>query len=143
MTGPTGPTSTVPGPTGPTGPTSTVAGPTGPTSTVKGPTGATGPTGPTSTVAGPTGPTGADGQISGQVLYFDNTDSDLVGPTITANTTIAFVTAGSPDTMTIGGGFDLVAAGFVAGMTIKVSGGANDGKKYDVLAVATGTLTFT
>jgi len=47
IVGPTGPTSTTPGPTGPTGPASTVLGPTGPTGpSVTGPAGPLGPTGP-------------------------------------------------------------------------------------------------
>ena len=85
---------------------------------------------------------GTAGVVTGQILYFDSEDSDLITPTITANSTIAFVTASTPDTMTIGGGYDLVAAGFKAGMKIAVSGGTNDGRTYVILSVATGTLTF-
>jgi hypothetical protein len=47
IVGPTGPTSTTPGPIGPTGPASTVPGPIGPTGpSVTGPAGPIGPTGP-------------------------------------------------------------------------------------------------
>ena len=72
--GPTGATSTVPGPTGPTGATgaaSTVTGPTGPT----GSAGLQGPTGPTGTQGnvGATGPTGSGGIVS-QINAPTNTD---------------------------------------------------------------------
>jgi len=92
--------------------------------------------------AGAAGADGADGAVFGLNLWFDNVDCDVVLPTITADNTIAFVTASTPDTMTIGGGADLVTLGFVAGMKIRVSGGLNDGRIYVILSVAAGALTF-
>lgn len=121
---------------GPTG----SAGATGPA----GPTGPTGPTGATSTVAGPTGATGATGPagaVTGQVLYFDNTASDLALPSITG--TVYAAVNSNPDTITRSSG-SFVTDGFVAGQKIAMSGWLNAGNNgtFVVTIVAANTLTL-
>jgi hypothetical protein len=103
--------------------------------------GADGTTGVQGTT-GITGTTGAAGNISGQLLYFDNIDSDLITPTIVSNSTIAFVTASTPDTMTRADAGSFITDGFQAGQKIKISGGANNGYIYTILVVAATTITF-
>jgi collagen type VII alpha len=132
--------------TGYTGPSVTgytgYTGPIGPT----GPTGYTGPIGPTGATGftGYTGYTGAQGNISGLILYFDNVASDITGPTITGNTTIAFVTASNPDTITRADAGSFVTDGFKVGMKIKVTGATNAGNNatWAIRAVSASTLTL-
>jgi hypothetical protein len=99
--------------------------------------GATGATGPT----GATGATGPAGAVTGQVIWFDNTASDLTMPSITG--TVYAAVNSNPDTITRSSG-SFVTDGFVAGQKIVTSGfanGANNGT-FVVTVVAAGTLTL-
>ncbi len=90
---------------------------------------------------GDTGPTGPAGAVSGQVLYFDNTASDLLLPSITG--TVYAAVNSNPDTITRSSG-SFVTDGFVAGMKVTTSGfatGANNGT-FVVTIVAANTLTL-
>jgi hypothetical protein len=119
-----------------------VAGETGPAGPAgaKGETGATGPQGPQG-VQGEKGDQGEPGQVAGLVLYFDNTASDVTGPTVTG--TVFAAVNSNPDTITRSSG-SFVTDGFIAGMKIKTSGfatPANNGT-FAVTIVAADKLTL-
>jgi hypothetical protein len=105
----------------------------------KGDTGAQGPQGEKGD-KGDQGEQGEPGQIAGLVLYFDNTASDITGPTVTGN--IFAAVNSNPDTITRSSG-SFVADGFIAGMKIKTSGFATPANNGTFCVVTVAALTLT
>lgn len=76
------------------------------------------------------------------ILAFGGTVASAVEKTIGPILTIAFVDGGAADDTITDTGSGFVAAGFVAGMHIKVSGSASNDGWYTLKTVAAGTLTL-
>ncbi|MET4576478.1 hypothetical protein [Ottowia thiooxydans] len=123
VAGPTGPMGTqgLVGPQGPIGPIGPI-GPQGP----QGPNGIQGPAGPAGTpgasITGPTGPTGPAGSGSSTVMLFGN-----AGGTISTSQTRYIGISGSAQTLNVGLGFAMPAAGTINTVRIVANDSPNDG----------------
>lgn len=90
-------------------------------------------------IVGPTGPAGA---VSGQTLFFDNTTSDLLLPSVTG-TVYSFNGAGNPDIIHRSSG-SFLTDGFASGMKIIVSGAGQAGNNgtFTIVTAAAADLTL-